>query len=145
MDGLLFAGFWFFGRFFSDFFRRFSLVGSDSDSLDFQSLVHIETLFSIQTLNEFASGLSNRTADTGRIDLDSAPFRSRLSIFIFQGDVVSIQNDLQTVSYEPSYEVVLVLKNLIIFSRSYSVIIHRFSRFWQGLAAIPGSEPGFRL
>src|ERR1700726_991233 len=80
------------------FCRNFGLVGGDSNSLDFQSLVHIEALLAIQTFHEFASGLSNRTTDTGRVDFDSAAFRTCFSVFIFQGDVVSIQHDLQTAS-----------------------------------------------
>jgi hypothetical protein len=84
--------------FFRSFLKRFRLVRSDSNSLDFQSLVHIEALFSIETFYELASGLSNRTADAGRIDLDSAALWTCFSVFIFQRDIVSIQNDLQTVS-----------------------------------------------
>src|SRR6202011_1097585 len=70
------------------FCRSFRLVCRDSNGLDFQSLIHIEALLSIQTFHEFASGLSNRTTDTGGIDLDSAAFRTCFSIFIFQCDVV---------------------------------------------------------
>src|SRR6202035_6032151 len=95
---LLLARLWFFSRFFRNLCSRFSLVSSDSNGLDFQSLVHIETLLAIQTLHEFASGLPDRSTDTGRIDLDRAAFRTCFTVFIFQSDVVSIQNDLQTVS-----------------------------------------------
>jgi|ERR1700722_1290304 len=80
------------------FCRNFGLVGGDSNRLDFQSLVHIEALLAIQTLHEFPSGLSNRTTNTGRINLDRAAIRTRFAVFIFQSDIVSIQNNLQTVS-----------------------------------------------
>ena len=79
------------------FCRNFGLVGGDSNSLDFQSLVHIEALLAIQTFHEFASGLSNRTTNTGRINLDRAAVRTCFPVFIFQSDIVSIQNNLQTV------------------------------------------------
>lgn len=93
-DGLLLARLWFCSRFFGSF----SFVSSDSKSLDLQSLIHIEALFSVQTLHEFARGLSNRTANTGCIDLNSAPFRACFSVFIFQGDVIGIQNHLHATS-----------------------------------------------
>src|SRR5450755_3518070 len=65
-------------------------VGGYPKSFDFQAFVHVEALFAVETLYEFAGGFSDGAGDAGGVDFDGAALGSYLAVFELQGDIVSI-------------------------------------------------------
>src|SRR6266478_9623939 len=69
---------------------RLGLVRRDAHRFNLEALVHVESLFAIETFHKLARSLSNRARNTRRIDLDGAAFGTSFAIFIAQCNVIRI-------------------------------------------------------
>ena len=74
--------------------RDFFHVGGDTDGLDAQALVRIESLLAIQTLHKVSGSFANRSSDAAGIDFYRPALGPNITVFIFQCDVVRFQSDL---------------------------------------------------
>src|SRR6266849_500033 len=82
--------------------RRLGLVRCDAHRFNLQSLVHIESLLSIETFHKLARSLPNRSRDTRRIDFDGAAFGTSFAILIAQCDVIRI-HFMSLLRFDDSY------------------------------------------
>ena len=73
------------------------LCGGDSNSLDLQPFIHVEALLAIQTLHELSCGLPIAPAMLLASTFIVRPSEPAFAVFVFQCDVVRIQNDLPVV------------------------------------------------
>ena len=74
--------------------RDFLFAGGDPKSLDLQPFIHVEALLAIQTLDELACHFADGTRDGASIDFYRPALGAERAVFIFQCDVVRVQNDL---------------------------------------------------
>src|ERR1700759_4035857 len=67
-----------------------ALFGGAADGFDLETLVHVEALFAVEALHEFARGFADSAGDARGIDLDGAAVGALLTVFVAECDVVSI-------------------------------------------------------
>src|ERR1700689_4750887 len=77
------------------FRRAFGFAGfvsCDAEGFDLQPLVHVEALFAVEALDEFARGFADGAGDAGGVDLDGAAFGAGFAVFVAECDVVGVHS-----------------------------------------------------